>query len=40
MPTVPVPAALWLLGSVLGIFGMRQRLLPALKFLFARTQYA
>lgn len=39
-PTVPVPAAVWLLGSVLGIFGLRQRVLPALKFLFMRTQYA
>ena len=39
-PPVPVPAAVWLLGSVLGIFGLRQRVLPALRSLFARTQFA
>jgi hypothetical protein len=37
-PTVPVPAAVWLLGSVLGLFGFRRRALPALQLLFRRTQ--
>jgi hypothetical protein len=39
-PTVPVPAALWLLGSVLGLFGLRRHALPTLRSLFLRTQFA
>jgi hypothetical protein len=39
-PTVPLPAGLWLLGSVCGIFGIRRHALSALRFLLGRTQFA
>jgi hypothetical protein len=36
---VPLPAAGWLLGSVLGVFGLR-RSLPVLRFAFGRQRFA
>jgi hypothetical protein len=36
---VPVPAAVWLLGSVLGLFGVR-RLWPSMRFAFGGERFA
>jgi len=36
---VPVPAAVWLLGSVLGMFGLR-RAWPAVRFSFGAERFA
>jgi hypothetical protein len=37
---VPLPAAVWLLASVFGLFGVRRHALPALRFVMLRDRFA
>jgi hypothetical protein len=39
-PTVPLPAGVWLLGSVIGIFAIRRHAVPALESLLGRVRFA